>query len=159
VKRFQIRTAVESDLPAIHEIVPRFVDFDPPPWRDASSIVNSTRQFLAERVERRPVGTMVRVAHDESSTGGAVLGFIHCEIHRDPFTGEPKGYVSEFAVRAEAEGTGVAAQLMEEAEVWARENGARWLSLNVFERNARARRFYEREGFVPESVTYLKVLR
>jgi RimJ/RimL family protein N-acetyltransferase len=44
------------------------------------------------------------------------------------------------------------------AESWAREQGMAMLTLNVFDGNARARRVYERNGFAPETLRYVKAV-
>ncbi len=59
---------------------------------------------------------------------------------------------------AEAEGQGVGRVLLEAAEDWAREQKLQMLSLNVFAGNARARHVYERLGYTPETLRYVKPL-
>ena len=53
---------------------------------------------------------------------------------------------------------GVGRALIQEVEAWARESGYRFLTLNVFARNLEARRFYEHNGFIEDTVKYLKPL-
>jgi ribosomal protein S18 acetylase RimI-like enzyme len=84
--------------------------------------------------------------------GGTPLGYIHLESTEDGLSGKPAGYVSILAVSAEAEGRGIATRLMQEAERWAAERGYPFLLLDVFGSNATARRFYERRGFVADSL-------
>ena len=48
--------------------------------------------------------------------------------------------------------------LLAASEEWARSRGARRLTLNVFESNRRARALYERRGFAPESLRYVRTL-
>jgi ribosomal protein S18 acetylase RimI-like enzyme len=55
--------------------------------------------------------------------------------------------IYRFYVDASAHGTGVAQQLMAEVESAARDLGGRHLWLGVWERNDRARAFYEKSGF------------
>jgi GNAT superfamily N-acetyltransferase len=80
------------------------------------------------------------------------LGYIQLEPHRDMLTGGTSGYVSLLAVRAEAEGRGVAKRLLEAADAWAKQQGFPFLMLDVFASNETARRFYARRGFVEESL-------
>ncbi len=47
---------------------------------------------------------------------------------------------------------------MDAAEEWARNRGYRRVTLNVFAQNDRARQMYERFGYEPETVHYLKEL-
>lgn len=52
-----------------------------------------------------------------------------------------------------ARGTGIAEQLLDEVVGWARASGASALGLDVTDRMVRARRFYERFGFVASGET------
>jgi ribosomal-protein-alanine N-acetyltransferase len=77
----------------------------------------------------------------------------------DYFSGEKHGYIADLAVSRSSEGRGVGRILLEAAEDWACANGYRLLTLYVFSVNARAQRVYERHGFQPELVKYVKVIR
>jgi GNAT superfamily N-acetyltransferase len=89
---------------------------------------------------------------------GTPLGYIHLESTDDSLSAATAGYVSILAVTAEAEGRGVATRLMEEAEGWARAQGYRFLLLDVFGSNATARRFYERKGYVADSLRLRRLI-
>ena len=89
---------------------------------------------------------------------GTPLGYIHLESTDDSLSDATAGYVSILAVTAEAEGRGVATRLMEEAEGWARAQGYRFLLLDVFASNATARRFYERKGYVADSLRLRRLI-
>lgn len=80
------------------------------------------------------------------------LGYIHLEPKEDPLAGATVGYVSLLAVRAEAEGRGVAKRLMAAAEEWAIDRGYPFLLLDAYASNAPARRFYARQGFTEDSL-------
>ena len=86
---------------------------------------------------------------------GEVVGCLHVLATTD-FFGLRHGHVSVLATTAAAEGTGVARALMAHAETWTVKRGLPLLTLNVFDRNARARRFYEQSGFEVEMVKYAK---
>lgn len=90
--------------------------------------------------------------------GGPRLGYIHLQPGRDGVTDEPCGYVAVLALVEEAEGQGVAALLMAQAEAWARAQGYRFLSLDVFADNVRAIDVYTRGGFGAETVRMVKPL-
>lgn len=62
-------------------------------------------------------------------------------------TARPAVYLSKFYVSADAQGTGVAGRLMESVVDASTARGAAVVWLGVNEENARAHRFYEREGF------------
>jgi GNAT superfamily N-acetyltransferase len=56
-------------------------------------------------------------------------------------------------VRPEHRSTGVGADLVRRFRGWARERGADRVAVVAYAANARALRFYQREGFVPHTVT------
>jgi ribosomal protein S18 acetylase RimI-like enzyme len=89
---------------------------------------------------------------------GTPLGFLYLERQTDYFTGVRHGHVSMIAVAPAAEGRGVASVLMRVAERWARDRGFPFLTLNVFHLNERARALYDRLGYQPDTVKYLKTL-
>jgi ribosomal protein S18 acetylase RimI-like enzyme len=62
------------------------------------------------------------------------------------------------AVDPGAQGRGVARALVDAAESWARAQGSRRISLNVWVQNERARGLYEHLGYGPETMHYLKEL-
>jgi len=66
--------------------------------------------------------------------------------------------VEVLAVETASQGQGVGRLLMDAAEAWARSRGYRRITLNVFAQNERARQIYERLGYEPETVHYLKEL-
>ena len=67
-------------------------------------------------------------------------------------------YIADLAVSRSFEGRGVGRLLIEAAEDWAHTRGYRLLTLYVFSGNVRAQRVYERHGFQPEAVKYVKVI-
>ena len=82
----------------------------------------------------------------------------YLEQVQDYFTLESHGHIGLIAVAEEAEGLGVAAALMREADAWAIGRGYAKLTLSVFEDNTRARQLYEHFGFRPDTIRYLKLL-
>lgn len=88
---------------------------------------------------------------------GSVLGFISVAVQTE-FTGEPQAYIGELAVDMAAEGLGIGQQILVVVEQWAADRGLTLLVLDTGAANARARRFYERNGFVVESVRLTKQL-
>ena len=61
-------------------------------------------------------------------------------------------------VAAEAEGRGVGSALMDASDALARNEGAKTITLHVFETNERARKLYERKGYSTEWLRYIKFL-
>jgi GNAT superfamily N-acetyltransferase len=56
-------------------------------------------------------------------------------------------HISTFIVATARHGSGNAATLYQGLEAWASKHGAQWLRLGVVRGNARAERFWERQGF------------
>ena len=80
-----------------------------------------------------------------------VVGFARLAPEPPPagVTGPAPVRLAKLYVSADAIGSGVGAALMRASIEWARAAGHRTLWLGVWERNYRARAFYERWGFVP----------
>jgi GNAT superfamily N-acetyltransferase len=100
-------------------------------------------------------GHVVLVAADGS---GRRLGFLHACLDRSAFTGEQVGYVSAVVVTASAAGAGVGRRLMRGAEQWARQQGCRVMTLEVFGQNAAARAIYQRLGYQEQTLKLAKPL-
>ncbi len=151
---------VRPCLPADHEyisaLIARFSEFALPDWRSAEEIDRTNRLSLQTALEEPEPGAAILVAEDDTQ---GPLGFIHLQTQVDYFSGEKHGYISDVAVSKSAEGRGVGRVLLEAAESWARSNGYRLLTLYVFAANAHARQVYERDGFQPEVIKYVKVIK
>jgi GNAT superfamily N-acetyltransferase len=150
-----VRPGRPSDRDFVVSTAARFAVFGPPPWRTADEVVGGEVRCLDEYYAGRMPGCELVIAEDEA---GQPAGFAFLEPHVDYFSGETHGHLGMIAVTAGAEGTGAGAALMEAAEAWCRDRGYARLTLNVFERNARARAFYERRGFAVETLRYTKAL-
>ncbi len=150
-----VRAAHPGDRAFVLETARRLSDFGPPRWRTAEEVVEGEARTLRVFFDVPPPGARLLVAE---GAGIGRLGFAYLETLRDYFTGEEHGHVGILAVAKEAEGRGVAGALLEAAEAWSRLGGFRKLTLNVFALNAHARRVYERRGFEPESLRYVRPL-
>jgi len=86
-----------------------------------------------------------RLAED----GATLLGYIKCHSNQLPLDeAEGRWEIRQLYVAEEAKGQGVADRLMDWAQDEARRRGFTHLVLSVFIDNPRARRFYEKRGFV-----------
>ena len=90
--------------------------------------------------------------------GAAPAGVAYAETATDYFTGERHGHLAILIVAEGGEGRGVGRALLAAVEAWAAARGYRYVTLNVFAANARARSVYERAGYVPDTVRYAKEL-
>jgi GNAT superfamily N-acetyltransferase len=84
---------------------------------------------------------------------GRAIGFARVALAAD---GPCPGRVETLVVEAPSRGAGVGELLMAAAEAWLRERGADEIAIDVVEPNVGARRFYERFGYRPLLVTYIR---
>jgi ribosomal protein S18 acetylase RimI-like enzyme len=83
----------------------------------------------------------------------------YAETSVDYFTREKHGHLAIIAVDADAEGSGVGRNLIQTVEEWAASQGYRFITLNVFAENERARKVYERAGYSQDTIRYAKKLK
>jgi ribosomal protein S18 acetylase RimI-like enzyme len=89
---------------------------------------------------------------------GELGGFVYVQQQVDYFRQRPHAHVSILTVGAGAKGQGAGRALLEAAEAWARARDLELITLNVFAGNQRARALYERVGYAPETLRYVKPL-
>ena len=151
----RVREATPDDHEFILSMVPRLAAFGPPPWRDADDMTAVDLRVVNEKFATAPEGTTMYIAEDEHGTR---LGYIHLEADTDYYEPTEHGHVADLVVATEGEGRGVARALLAEAEAWAKRRGYSRITLSVFESNARARALYERVGYGPDTMKYVKEL-
>jgi len=149
-----IREAVADDAPGVARVV---IDT----WRTAyadlmpSELLASLDLAEREAALRRALGpsddgraTFVAERDGPGEPGGRVIGFASVGPCRDEDASEGEGELYALNVLPEHWGTGLGAELLARASRRLEELGCAPVSLWVLSENARARRFYEREGFV-----------
>jgi len=151
----QIRAASVEDQDFILSLVPRLVEFGPPPWRDIPQMINTDIEVLTDKLNNGSPDTAFFIAEDKN---GVPLGFIHLQTGTDYYNHEKHGHIANVIVSAEGEGRGIGCRLMEKGEEWARAQGYRWLTLSVFAQNLRAREVYQRLGYGEDIMKYVKEL-
>lgn len=152
---WRVRPARPADRDFVIGLAPRLTDgFPLPPWRSAEEVAHTEAATLDLALTVLPDGNALLIAE---SAAGERAGLVYLERLFDYYR-RPHGHVGILAVATEVEGQGVGRVLMEAAEDWAREQKLDMLSLNVFAGNERARRVYERLGYTPETLRYVKPL-
>jgi ribosomal protein S18 acetylase RimI-like enzyme len=94
-----------------------------------------------------------------AETDGRVVGYIcgymrdkpHRRYHRE-------GHIEDFFVRAEHRRSGIGRRLFDALCVELTHAGADHLTLSAHVSNSGAIRFYERDGFIPRTVSFIKPL-
>lgn len=147
------RRAALDDEAVLTVLAERLTVFTLPAWRRPEDISTADAREMMAAVRGNDSDNAVWMAE----RGGRVAGCLHVLALTD-FFGLRHAHISVIATTAEAEGTGVGAALLDFAEAWARERQLPLMTLNVFATNARALRFYERGGWVPEMLKYVKPL-
>lgn len=152
----KVREAVPEDQAFVLATAERLAGgFSLPSWRSTQEIVAGEVRTLRGFLESGDAGAKLLVAEDAQ---GSPLGFIFLETQMDYFTQTRYGHVGMLAVAEAAEGKGAGRVLMQAAEAWGREQGFTKITLNVFEKNYRARKIYEHLGYSPETLKYAKAL-
>ncbi len=151
-----VRPATPADRAWILPLSSRLHDFGPPPFRPRDRMDAAVAGWIDRALESPGEDRIVLVGEDEERRP---VGFIYVHESADFFTGETHGHVSDVVVAEGAEGGGVGGTLMAAGEEWSRARGHRLLTLNVFEKNVRARSLYEKLGFESDTSKMVKVLR
>ena len=151
-----IRPARHDDEAFLLSLLPRLADFPLPAWRTAEEIARGDLQILLDALHGRIEHASILIA--EFSPGGERAGYVFATTRHDYFTRAAHAHVEVIAVTADAERRGVARALMDAIEQWAKRRGYKWATLNVFDRNARARAFYDSLGYQPETIHFRKDL-
>lgn len=104
------------------------------------------RERLATDLPRHPTVMGLIAAHGDRN-----VGFATCFLAYSTFQARPIMNIHDIAVDPARRGQGVAQALLSAIEIQAVELGCCRISLEVRADNARARRLYDRRGFVPGS--------
>lgn len=152
---FDIRPACAADRAGAVALVPRLRAFGTPPLRSAQSLDEAEQRTLEQFFDAPKAGGKLWVAVSERED---VVGIAYAERAVDYFTGETHGHLGILAVAEGAEGRGIGGALVAGVEAWATECGYRFVTLNVFAENGRAMAVYERAGYRPDTVRYVKEL-
>ncbi|MGY3263936.1 N-acetyltransferase family protein [Lysobacter sp. HA35] len=151
---FAIRAATEHDHDAILALVPRLAATGTPAGRDTEQVRSADIAAVTEALQE----TDGRSAFFVAELDGAIGAFIHVRRIRDYYTQSDIAHVSDVVVGPHAEGHGIGRALMATAEDWAKAQGFALIQLYVLPENDSARRLYERVGYTPEWLKYVKPL-
>ena len=153
--RIFVRPATEADRTFVLGLVPRLRAFGPSPLRPPEALDGAERRTLERAFDALPDGATLLIGEHPQE---GPLGIAYVETGTDYFTRESHGHLAILVVDESGEGRGVASALLEATERWAADQGYRFVTLNVFAQNARARAAYEKAGYTPDIVRYLKEL-
>jgi GNAT superfamily N-acetyltransferase len=112
----------------------------------------AVEQALTADIAAISATSTILVAEDQE---GRRLGFLTISLQRH-YTGFAEAYVRNLAVHEDAVRLGVGTALIEAAVAWTKARSVASVGLHTDARNSGARAFYERLGFVEESVKLVK---
>jgi len=149
-----IRVAGPADALALAELAAATFALACPPHTTAAAVAEFLRDVLAEPNFDEYLSSpdrLVLVAEDEHAMVGYTMLVFGEPTDTDAYAAvgiRPTVELSKFYVLAESHGRGAAAALMAATLEMARGRGAAGTWLGVNQLNARAIRFYEKNGFV-----------
>ena len=148
----EIRYAQTGDIPGIQRLLLQVgqVHHDIRPDIFPAGALKYTPEELEAllRNQTRPIFV--------ATEGETLLGYAFC-IHRDyegtgVSTCRKEIYVDDVCVEEAARGRGVATALLNRVFAYAKEQGCQFVTLNVWNGNDTAQRFYEGLGMTPRSI-------
>lgn len=153
----RIIRATEREIPGIGRLLVQVNDVHAAVRPDL--FCKGGRKYADEQLESilQDPGTPVFVALDKE---GGVLGYIFCAFERRTY-GEGKIvtlYIDDLCVDERARGSHVGSALLQYAEDFARSAGCYNVTLNVWEGNDTALRFYEDRGLTKQKTGLEKIL-
>ncbi len=143
-----------DDREFILSLAARLEEVGVPPWRDPERMHAFHRHYAEATVNAAKPDEAVFLAEYD----GTRAGVVHVLETESGLTGETQGYIATLAVSDKVAGRGIGRKLMEAAESWCRERGLNIIALDVFAQNDGARDFYDRLGYVDETLTMIKIL-
>ena len=152
---FVIRPAGAGDRAAVRALVPRLRAFGEAELHGPDALDAGELRKLDQFFEGQVEGGALWVAEDPR---GACVGMAYAEPYVDYFTREQHGHLGMLVVAEGAEGRGIGRALMDTVERWASDRGYRYISLSVFAANRHAIAIYERAGYRPDSIRYVRKL-
>ena len=141
-----VREAIESDIEQLAPLFVQSVDTSLPGVK-FSDDARYALPVVQDKLRTRLFPPKARKTYVLESHRGELLGYVTIKPVEDP--NEDGDEIDHFFVRAGENGKGYGGMLM---KIIQEEFGERGMRLLVFQRNERARRFYEKWGFRLEEV-------
>ena len=153
---WHIRPARSEDREFVLSLAPRLTEgFALPLGRTPGEVVQAEARTLAAALEHPSADAALLIAERRDGHRG---GMVYLVQQVDYFRQRSHAHVAVLTVSAEWEGQGAGRALLDAAEGWARSQGVGMITLHVFVGNQRARALYERQGYMAETLRYVKWL-
>lgn len=158
-KRYEIREFKAQDRDALNACIRELQEHErqfEPRMKSYEMIADSYLDNLLARCAETSGRILV------AETQGEVVGYV-CVNAEEPNTDEDEvaydyALVADIVVTRAHRGQGIGKALLEAAEHYAKNRGARWLRIWVLAQNAGAQALYQRSGFTPRLTELEKTL-
>jgi GNAT superfamily N-acetyltransferase len=150
-----MRIAQPEDRQFIFSLSPRLAHVAQLSWH-SDIVMQKMQDAYIEQVlnnTEQPQLTLIAELNNEA------VGFIHACSHHDSISGELCATIPLLAVSKSVDRCGVGSALMNATEEWAKAQGYRLMHLEVFANNNKAQKFYQNNGFNPETLHMVKPLK
>jgi GNAT superfamily N-acetyltransferase len=137
-----VRPAAPSDIPPLLTLIRGYWEFEGIEGFAALPLEGVLTQLLAPQAPGA-----VFVAGSHGTLAGYLIVVLVMSVEHLGLMGE----IDEFFVLPEARSRGMGAQLLAAAEAWLVRRGGVRLQLQLGAANARARAFYQRQGYAPRA--------
>ena len=139
----------------ILRLFPRLATFELPSHREPQHLWKDDADLFEQWCAGDAPHVRVLVARDDDASLAGVAMF---SLGPEKFNGEPSAHLEALAVSDGHEGRGVGSALIDACHARARDEGARSMTLHVFDNNRRARQLYQRKGYATEVLRCVKWL-
>lgn len=144
-----------EQIATILDLLERLASFPLPARREPHELWHGDAELLRKWANGGLPEALVKVAQD---TDGHLLGLAFAQHRAEALSHRPAMHLEVLVTAAHVEGLGVGRALMDAVESAAREDGAQFLTLNVFMSNEKARGFYRHLGYDEEILRCIKDL-
>jgi GNAT superfamily N-acetyltransferase len=148
----EVRPFAPRDQETVLELAGRLL-IGVAPWLNPATVLTVVRNSIESIIAAIGPDHILLVAESD----GGCVGFLTVE-RQQHWADITQAYVGELVVAEPVEGSGVGRALLTAAEDWARAHGCATVALDTGAANLRARGFYQRLGYVEESVRLVKPL-
>lgn len=148
----QIRNAQKIDIPQIKNLLSQVLEIHAQIRPDI--FISGTTKYTTEELEKiiNNKNSPIFVAIDDDK----VLGYVFCKIINQPFSTNMKNFktlfIDDLCVDHNSRGLKIGQKLFEYVKEFAKQNNCYDITLNVWEGNDSAKKFYQKMGmFVKET--------
>lgn len=153
---YTIRSATPGDEQALAKLLPLLADFSIPNNRDPKDLWHGDYALLKKSLAGKAGNTSILLATDATDNA---IAMAMVTLKPDILSGAPGAHLEALAVHPDHTRQGLARQLITACTEAAKQQGATYMSLNVFSNNKKARALYQACDFDEELIRCYKTLQ